>query len=85
MEVYEAYWMHTGTNKELLVKGLYQLAFSLPFIFAGPSLYFSLGIRDWNDGRYLWTLVSIVLMLLAGFLFVRGIRMSMRAFFGRKP
>jgi hypothetical protein len=70
-----------ATDKERLIKGLYHMAAAFPFIFAGPSLYFSKGAAGFKSGDYTWTILSIVLMLAAVFLVVRGLRISIKAFF----
>ena len=70
-----------ATDKERLIKGLYHMAFAFPFIFAGPSLYFWKGAAGFKSGNYTWTVISVALMLVAVFLVVKGIRISLRAFF----
>lgn len=73
------------TNKEKLIKGLYQMALAFPFIFAGPSLFFWKGAKAWEDGQYLWTIISVVLMLGAAVMVVLGLRKVLAAFFDQEP
>ena len=68
------------SNQEQIVAGLFRLAWSFPFIFAGPSLYIGKG----TSGSWYWTVISIVLMLVAVFLAVSGLRKVMSGFFDGK-
>ena len=68
------------SNQDLIVAGLFRLAWSFPFIFSGPSLYIGKG----TSGTWYWTLISIVLMLVAVFLAVSGLRKVMSGFFDGK-
>ena len=68
------------SNQEQIVAGLFRLAWSFPFIFIGPSLYIGKG----TSGSWYWTVISIVLMLVAVFLAVSGLRKVMRGFFDGK-
>lgn len=70
-----------STDKEKLIKGLYHLAFAFPFIFAGPSLFAWRGADGLNSGNYGWTIVSLICMLVAIFLIIRGIKVTLNAFF----
>jgi len=68
------------SNQDLIVAGLFRLAWSFPFIFVGPSLYIGKG----TSGSWYWTVISIVLMLVAVFLAVSGLRKVMSGFFDGK-
>ncbi|MEC8459178.1 MAG: DUF6095 family protein [Bacteroidota bacterium] len=68
------------SNQEQIVAGLFRLAWSFPFIFTGPSLYIGKG----TSGSWYWTVISIVLMLVAVFLAVSGLRKVMSGFFDGK-
>ena len=68
------------SNQDLIVAGLFRLAWSFPFIFVGPSLYSGKG----TSGSWYWTVISIVLMLVAVFLAVSGLRKVMSGFFDGK-
>jgi len=74
--------MHTTmsgnkSNQDLIVAGLFRLAWSFPFIFIGPSLYIGKG----TSGAWYWTALSIAIMLVAVFLAVSGLRKVMSGFF----
>lgn len=68
------------SNQDLILAGLFRLAWSFPFIFVGPSLYIGKG----TSGSWYWTVISIVLMLVAVFLAVSGLRKVMSGFFDGK-
>jgi len=68
------------SNQDLIVAGLFRLAWSFPFIFVGPSLYIGKG----TSGAWYWTALSIAIMLVAVFLAVSGLRKVMRGFFDGK-
>jgi hypothetical protein len=68
------------SNQDLIVAGLFRLAWSFPFIFVGPSLFIGKG----TSGSWYWTAISIVLMLVAVFLAVSGLRKVMSGFFDGK-
>ena len=70
-----------ATDKEKLVKGLYILAFSFPFVLAGPSIFAWRGASDLSEGRYLWGIVSIVCMLTAVGTGIFGLKTILAAFF----
>ena len=74
--------MQQESNKELLLQGIRYLALALPLIFTGPALYFWLGATGIRQGNYLWAAVSLVVMGLAVFLTVRGLRTLLKGFFG---
>ena len=68
------------SNQDLIVAGLFRLAWSFPFIFVGPSLYIGKG----TSGAWYWTALSIAIMLVAVFLAVSGLRKVMSGFFDSK-
>jgi hypothetical protein len=68
------------SNQDLIVAGLFRLAWSFPFIFVGPSLYIGKG----TSGAWYWTAISIAIMLVAVFLAVSGLRKVMSGFFDGK-
>jgi hypothetical protein len=68
------------SNQDLIVAGLFRLAWSFPFIFVGPSLYIGKG----TSGEWYWTALSIAIMLVAVFLAVSGLRKVMSGFFDGK-
>jgi hypothetical protein len=68
------------SNQDLIVTGLFRLAWSFPFIFVGPSLYIGKG----TSGAWYWTALSIAIMLVAVFLAVSGLRKVMSGFFDGK-
>ena len=68
------------SNQDLIVAGLFRLAWSFPFIFVGPSLYIGKG----TSGAWDWTALSIAIMLVAVFLAVSGLRKVMSGFFDGK-
>ena len=68
------------SNQDLIVAGLFRLAWSFPFIFVGPSLYIGKG----TSGAWYWTALSIAIMLVAVFLAVSGLRKVISGFFDGK-
>ena len=68
------------SNQDLIVAGLFRLAWSFPFIFVGPSLFIGKG----TSGAWYWTALSIAIMLVAVFLAVSGLRKVMSGFFDGK-
>lgn len=68
------------SNQDLILAGLFRLAWSFPFIFVGPSLYIGKG----TSGAWYWTALSIAVMLVAVFLAVSGLRKVMSGFFDGK-
>lgn len=73
-----------ATNKDKLMEGVRFLALGFPFIFMGPALMTWLGIPAYRQGNYIWITVSILLMLAAAYLCVRGLRTVLSAFFDRE-
>lgn len=61
--------------------GLKFLAVALPLIFSGPALYVALGLPAARQGNYIWIGVSILIMLIAVFLAVKGLRTVLKGFF----
>jgi lysylphosphatidylglycerol synthetase-like protein (DUF2156 family) len=70
-----------AANKEKIAKGIRFLAVALPLIFTAPGLYFLAGIPAYQKGNYGWIIASIVLMLVAVFLMVKGLRVVLAGFF----
>jgi len=68
------------SNQDLIVAGLFRLAWSFPFILVGPSLYIGKG----TSGAWYWTALSIAIMLVAVFLAVSGLHKVMSGFFDGK-
>ncbi|MDC1022415.1 DUF6095 family protein [Schleiferiaceae bacterium] len=68
------------SNQELIIAGLFRLAWSFPFIFMGPSLYIGKG----TSGAWYWTAISIAIMFIAVVLAVSGLRKVMSGFFDGK-
>ena len=62
------------SNQDHIVAGLFKLAWSFPFIFAGPALFIGKG----TSGAWYWT----ALMLSGALLVVLGLRQILRGFFG---
>ncbi len=72
-----------ATNKDKLLTGIKFLALGFPFIFIGPALWTWQGVKGLKAGYYLWPILSIIAMLLAAFLCVKGIRTVMAALFDK--
>lgn len=66
------------SNQDHIVAGLFKIAWSFPFIFAGPALFIGKG----TSGAWYWTALSILLMLSGITLVVLGLRQILRGFFG---
>lgn len=66
------------SNQDNIVAGLFKLAWSFPFIFAGPALFIGKG----TSGAFYWTALSVLLMLSGITLVVLGLRQILRGFFG---
>lgn len=71
-------------QKKTIFKGIAMMFGALPFVFAGPSLMFGVGIPHLNDGRYAMFIVSIILMILAGVIGVTGLKKVLAGFFERR-
>lgn len=75
-----------ATDKDKLIKGIRYMAIAFPFIFLGPGLLFLAGIPALRDDNIIWLVISILLMGVAGFLSVKGLRTILSSFFdGTKP
>jgi hypothetical protein len=68
-------------QKEALMKGITLMFASLPFVFAGPSIMFALGVPRLREGQYDALIVSIIVMIIAGVVGVTGLRRVLKAFF----
>jgi len=69
------------SDKQKIAEGIRFLAVALPLVFSGPALYVGLGIPASRDGNYLWMAVSILVMLVAVFFMVKGLRRVLSGFF----
>jgi hypothetical protein len=72
-----------ATDKDKLMKGIRLMAVGFPFIFMGPALMYWLGIPGLRNENYIAFTISIVLMGLAGFFCVKGLRTILSAFFDK--
>lgn len=72
-----------ATDKDKLLRGIRFMAIGFPFIFMGPALMTWLGIPAYRHGNYIWLVVSILLMIAAAYLCVRGLRTILSAFFDK--
>lgn len=59
------------------------IAIGFPFIFVGPALMTGLGIPAYRSGHYTWLVLSILLMLLAAYFCIRGLRTVLAAIFDK--
>jgi len=66
------------SNQDLIVAGLFRLAWSFPFIFVGPALFVGKG----TTGAWYWTAISLVIMATGAGMAVVGLRKVMKGFFG---
>jgi len=66
------------SNQELIVAGLYKMAWSFPFIFIGPALFIGKG----TTGAWYWTVIALLIMATGVFLAVWGLRTVLKGFFG---
>ncbi len=69
------------SDKQKIAEGIRFLAVALPLVFSGPALYVGLGIPASRDGNYLWMGISVLVMLVAVFFMVKGIRRVLSGFF----
>jgi hypothetical protein len=69
--------MSQESNKELIVAGLYKMAWSFPLIFSGPALFIGKG----TTGAWYWTVLAVVLMLAGVGLGIFGLKSVMKGFF----
>ena len=70
-------------KKQKLLKGINFMALSFPFIFGGPTLFHYKGAQALRNGEPWWLVLSIVIMLIAVFFAVKGLRIIMAAFFDK--
>lgn len=72
---------HRKTNKEVLAKGVKILAMSLGAIAFGPILLYNAFMN--KDHPFFWVVATlgVLLMLLAIFLILRGIKLILDSFF----
>lgn len=70
-----------ASDRDKIMQGLRFLAIALPLIFSGPALYVALGLPAARNGNYIWMGLSILLMLVAVFFMVKGLRTVLRGFF----
>lgn len=66
------------SNQDLIVAGLYKMAWSFPFIFIGPALFIGKG----TTGAWYWTAIALLIMATGVFLAVWGLRTVLKGFFG---
>ncbi|CAI8327985.1 MAG: Uncharacterised protein [Owenweeksia sp. TMED14] len=65
--------MKKSTKNSSLMKGVLILAFSFPFLFAGPAFYFWIGAPALRQGNWGWTAFIVILMFVGAGLIIRGI------------
>ncbi len=70
-----------ASDRDKIMHGLRFMAIALPLIFSGPALYVALGLPAARQGNYIWMGVSILLMLIAVFFTVKGLRTVLKGFF----
>lgn len=70
-----------AANRDKIMHGIRFMAIALPLIFSGPALYVALGLPAARQGNYIWMGVSVLLMLVAVFFAVKGLRTILRGFF----
>ena len=70
-----------AADKDKIAKGIRSLAIALPLIFTAPGLYFLAGIPASRTGNYWWVAGSLILMLVAVFFMVKGLRQILAGFF----
>ncbi|CAI8364867.1 MAG: Uncharacterised protein [Cryomorphaceae bacterium] len=66
------------SNQDLILAGLFRLAWAFPFIFVGPALFVGKG----TSGAWYWTVISIAIMATGAGMAVMGLRKIMKGFFG---
>jgi len=69
------------TKKPSLIKGVMILAFSFPFLFAGPAFYFWIGAPALRQGNWGWTAFIVISMFVGAGLIIRGIVAILDSFF----
>jgi hypothetical protein len=70
--------MEEKSRQEVIIAGLYKMAWSFPFIFIGPALFIGKG----TTGAWYWTVISLLIMATGVFLAVWGLRTVLKGFFG---
>ncbi len=70
-----------ASDKDKIAKGMRFLAIALPLIFTAPGIFYLAGIPAYQKGNYLWLVASIILMLVAVFFMVKGLRTVLAGFF----
>ena len=65
--------MKKSTKNSSLMKGVLILAFSFPFLFAGPAFYFWIGAPALRQGNWPTTAFIVILMFVGAGLIIRGI------------
>ena len=68
-------------DKQKLMRGINLLAIAFPFIFGGPTLFYFKGAKAIENGEPWWLILSILVMLIAVFYAVRGLRTLLHAIF----
>jgi len=87
--------MEEKSRQEVIIAGLYKMAWSFPFIFIGPALFIGKGttvpfifigpalfIGKGTTGAWYWTVISLLIMATGVFLAVWGLRTVLKGFFG---
>lgn len=74
-----------ASDQNKILEGLRFLAVALPLIFSGPALFVALGQPAARQGNYLWMGISVLLMLVAVFFMVKGLRTVVAGFFNDGP
>ena len=69
------------SDKDKIARGINLMAFSFPFILFGPALYYWKGARGWTNGEWYWSILSVLIMGLAIFIAVKGLRLILAGFF----
>jgi len=72
-----------STDKDKMMRGINFMAFSFPLIFFGPALFFWKGASGLNNGQWWWAVISVVLMGVAVFLVVKGLRLVLAGLFNK--
>lgn len=70
-----------AADRDKIMQGIRFMAIALPLIFSGPALYVSVGLGAAREGNYLWVGLSILIMIVAVYFGVRGLRTILKGFF----
>ncbi len=73
-----------AADKDKLMRGINVMAFSFPFILFGPALYFWKGAKGWQNGEWWWGVLSVLIMGVAVFMAVKGLRLILDGLFNDK-